>query len=964
MGKHYIFQKQLFSCLAIVICCILTQQPVFSQPVKKASLDGLIKKYADSTIHPVLSEQPYFIITWQGKQPENVTIARKLDEEAAIIRINSEADLKSLKQSFQTAPANNYWKLSPAAEEEIVMNSSKERQYILSFDDADILITGLQKYKRFLSVLSVNKPTGSAVILSTPKVIKEKLLSLKEVIFIDVKETPHTEIGIIGYNRSFHGINAVDYSIAGANGKNIVAGVKEQKMNETDLDLYKRVLPSIIASGNITNHATVVSSIIGGAGNSFYDGRGIASGCKFFPSSFDNLFADDATLLNSNKVSVQNHSYGTVIQQFYGAEALSYDAQTWQNKNIVHVFSAGNSGTSSASTGPYANINGYANITGNFKMAKNIITVGAIDNKENIPEESSSGPLYDGRIAPQLMALGPNGTSDAAAIVSGTAAVLQQVYADSNSQVLPPASLIKAILYNSAEEISGRGIDYKTGYGLLNSFASIKALQQKKYDKGALTQSQVWTKNILVPDNISKLKITLAWTDTTATLNNNRALVNDLDLEVKEINSGIVYKPWVLNATAQIDSLKKSPTRGRDSLNTAEQVSIDLPVAGTYQIKVLATSLSTPLLQFHIAYNEDTLNTFTFISPLHTSDVNRVENPELAIRWKTFVADTNQTGILFISYNNRTDWQQLTQPLKIYLNKYHWPIKDTSTIATLKMETSFGTYFSNDFIITKVTRPGVDFNCADSFRLSWNKHIYASAYRIYTLSDSAYLKPILIVSDTFAVLRRSLYPSLVYAVEPVLSNNLPAARSIAQNITLQGVKCFYNTFYYSLQDQNKLNLVLELSIASYVDSILFEQVTSTGQWLQTWGQKLVTSSSRIYQQLVNEVPPGTSYWRARIKLKSGAILDTEIINVLTSGKKYILFYPNPVDRNSHLNYILQQGISPSSQLQLFDIYGRLLKNFSYVPDKIDISAFVRGIIIYKLISNDNIILETGKFVIQ
>jgi len=177
------------------------------------------------------------------------------------------------------------------------------------------------------------------------------------------------------------------------------------------------------------------------------------------------------------------------------------------------------------------------------------------------------------------------------------------------------------------------------------------------------------------------------------------------------------------------------------------------------------------------------------------------------------------------------------------------------------------------------------------------------------------------------------------------------------------VKCFYNTFYYSLQDQNKLNLVLDLSITSYVDSILFEQVTSTGQWLQTWGRKSVTNSSRIYQYLINEVPAGTSYWRARIKLKSGAILNTEIINVLTSGKKYILFYPNPVNRNSNLNYILQQGISPGNQLQLFDIYGRLLKNFSYVPDKIDISTFARGIIIYKLISNNNI-LETGKFVIQ
>ncbi len=234
-------------------------------------------------------------------------------------------------------------------------------------------------------------------------------------------------------------------------------------MEEADLDLYKRVLPSPIEAPAVTNHATVIATILGGAGNSFYDGRGIAWGCKFFPSSFENLFADDDAILNMNTVTVQNHSYGTIIQQFYGAEAVSYDEHTWLDKNFVHVFSAGNKGTESATEGQYANIPNFANLTGNFKMAKNIITVGAIDNKGNIPAESSAGPLYDGRMAPKLIALGPNGTSDAAAIVSGTIAVMQQVYADSNSLALPPASLTKAILYNTAEDVYNTGIDYKTG---------------------------------------------------------------------------------------------------------------------------------------------------------------------------------------------------------------------------------------------------------------------------------------------------------------------------------------------------------------------------------------------------------------------------------------------------------------------------------------------------------------------
>lgn len=839
----------------------------------------------------------------------------------------------------------------------------KEQRFIVAAVDTDKLLAALKNAGITLPVLLNDKASHSLVIRSNFRFIREKLLPLKEVIFVDQYLTAHTEIGIIGYNRSFHGINTIDYSIPGANGKNIVVGVKEQTMHYDDLDLFKRVLPSPIAALPITNHATVISSIIGGAGNSFYDGRGIANGCTFFPSSFDNLFADDASLLSNNKVTVQNHSYGTVIQQFYGAEAVSYDAQAWLNKNYVPVFSSGNQGTATATDGKYANIPGFANLTGNFKMAKNIITVGAIDNKGNIAAESSAGPLYDGRVAPQLVALGPNGTSDAAAMVSGTIAVMQQVYADSNSQAMPPASLVKAILYNSADDIYNKGIDFKTGYGLLNSYASVRAVQQKNYEGSGLSQGQSWTKTINIHVNAAQLKITLAWTDSAASLNNNKAILNDLDLEVQEIGSGTVYKPWCLSVAARADSLTKEPVRKRDSLNTTEQVSIALPAAGLYQVKVTGTSLSNASVPFHIAWRTDTLNTFSFTSPQHASDVNREEDPEVYIRWKTFVADTNQTGNLYISYNSGTNWELIQQNHKIYSNQYKWTVKDTASRAMLRMETSFGNFFSKEFVISKVTRPQLDFFCTDSFRLSWNKHVYANGYKIYTLIDSAYLKPILTVTDSFVVMNRNLYPSMVYAVEPVLGNNLPATRSLAMDIAFQGVKCFYKTFYYTLQDGNLLNLILELSAPSYVDSIYFERVTASGQLLKSYDGKKVVGSNALYNQLISDPPPGTSHWRARLKMKNGTILYTEIIEVLTSGKKYILFYPNPVNRNGILNYVTQQGVPSGSQLQLFDITGRLLKTCS-PPDRIDISTWAPGMIVYKLLSNDNRLLETGKLMVQ
>jgi len=962
MSKYLFYRKKNIFRYILFLCLFFIHELVFAQKNERFYEDSEFKKNADTAIHLYSDTKPYYISVWKAAIPQSIKIIRKLDDRIAIIEVSTQIAFDSLSRQIRMAAATDNWKLSPTAVREIKKDNEVVQKFILTGPDTDALLTALESKPKELSILFVHRPSHSVIIQCKTKCIRDYLLPLKEVIFIDARPEPHTEIGIIGYDRSFHGLNAVDYTIPGANGKTIVIGVKEQKMEEADLDLYKRVLPSPIAATTITNHATVIASIIGGAGNSFYDGRGIANGSAFFPSSFANLFPDDSAVLNTNKVTVQNHSYGTIVQQFYGAEALSYDADTWFDKNFIHVFSVGNEGLSFAAEGPYANIPGYANLTGNFKMAKNIITVGAIDNKGNIPAESSAGPLYDGRIAPQLIALGPGGTSDAAAIVTGTVAVMQQVYSDSNSRSLPPASLIKAILYNTAQDIYSAGIDYKTGYGLLNSYASIKAIQRKKYDGGTLAQNQEWTRTIAVPTNTAQLKITLAWTDTAATVNNNKAIINDLDLEVKEPGSGIVYKPWVLNASPHIDSLAEPPTRKRDSLNTAEQVSIQLPAAGTYQVKVTGTAISTSPMPFNIAYSTDTLNTFTFLNPQHASDVNRAENENLTITWKTFVADTNQTGNLFISYNNGADWELLQQSLKVYLNQFTWKIKDTASAAVFKMETSFGAFFSNNFIISKVTRPWVDFICNDSFQLSWNKHVYANAYKIFTLTDSPYLKPILSVTDTFQVFKRADYPSLVYAVEPLLGNGLPAARSIALNIELQGVQCFYKTLNYNLLDNNAVGLVLELSVTDYVDSIYFEKVSPAGQWQQTYGSARVISSTGIYNQLVSNLTSGITYFRARIKLKGGGIVYTDIISVLTSGQQQILFYPNPVTGNNLLSYVLKQGIPADSRLQLFDLTGRLLKDFSSLPDKINMSAFPSGIIIYKLI-NANKTSSTGKIVI-
>ena len=936
---------------------LLMNMPAFGQ---KKSTGDLFSMYAgkkdgyDSTV-------PYYILFSHNKMPQPAKPVRQLDEHTAIVSITNVAEYNKLKSASRLAAANNDWKLPPGFK---LAKAGNDLIFTVAGPDIIALKTALETQVPGIKIVAVNAPSNALVIRTTPKLFINKILPMPAVSFADQQQKPVTEIGIIGYNRGFHGINALDYNLPGANGEGVTVGVKEQTMEAADLDLYKRVSPSTIAAAVKTNHATVISSIIGGAGNSFYDGRGIANACKFFPSSFDNLFPDDAGVLQAANVNIQNHSYGTIVQSFYGAEALSYDAQTWANKNMLHIFSSGNKGREAAPEGRYANIPGYANLTGNFKMAKNVLTVGAIDNLGNIAAESSAGPAYDGRLMPQLVALGPNGTSDAAAMVTGTAAVMRQLYADSNANAVAPASLIKAVLYNTATDLYNKGIDFKTGYGSLNAYEATKAILGRKYDAGTLSQGQVWSKNITLPAGIAELKITLAWTDSNTSLNNNsRALSNDLDMELRDVSSGIIYKPWVLNVAANADSLNKPAIRKRDSLNTAEQISVTLPSAGNYLLSVSGTRISNNAVPFSVAINMDTLNRFQFTSPQHASDVNRKEQPETFIRWKTAVASDNEKGNLYISYNDKASWQLVQPNLVLNTSQYRWLIKDTSSRAVLKMETTFGDFLSKDFVITGTLQPMLDFICTDSLRLSWAKHIYADKYKIFALTDSPYLKHILTTNDSFIVINRSLQPFKVFAVEPVLNNGIAATRSLAMDIDFQGVQCFYKTLYHELLDENKLKLVLELSTGSYVDSVFFEQVTRVGELLTTFpGQGVGTAL--LYDQLVEHLETGTGYWRARLKMKSGVDVYTEIIAVLSSGDKNILFFPNPVVKGAQLNYMLKQGIAADSRLFLYDITGRLLKQYDPLPPALHLTGLNSGLVVYKLFSRSGKLLGYGKLVLQ
>ncbi len=147
-------------------------------------------------------------------------------------------------------------------------------------------------------------------------------------------------------------------------------------------------------------------------------------------------------------------------------------ANTAVEKGMVIVVSAGNEGKSI--DWPYisAPADGF-----------HVIAVGAVNYAGDIADFSSIGPTYDGRIKPDVVALGddayvvdPNsidgyrkadGTSMATPLAAGTVALLMQAIPDLNE----PKHIVKLLKYTASRALSP---DNHYGWGIINAEAALR----------------------------------------------------------------------------------------------------------------------------------------------------------------------------------------------------------------------------------------------------------------------------------------------------------------------------------------------------------------------------------------------------------------------------------------------------------------------------------------------------------
>ena len=566
-----------------------------------------------------------------------------------------------------------------------------------------------------------------------------------------------------------------------------------------------------------------------------------------------------------------------------------------------------------------------------------------------MPTASSKGPAFDGRIKPELVAFGEDGSSGAAAMVSGSAALVQQAYKMQNGRV-PSAASAKAVLLNSATDVATKGIDFTSGFGNLNTYAAVNTVQEGRILEDVITSNATKSFSIQVPDNAALLKVTLVWADQAATVNTPKALINDLNLMVKS-PANVSWLPWVLTSKPHLDSLQKVAERKIDTLNNVEQVTIENPISGNYSLNVSASALNSDRQPFSIAYQIDTLETLYWTFP---TAIDHIEAGTTSIiRW-----ETNKMGEGVIEYsNNKKDWHPVFTIPDVRINYFKWQVPDTTTTAWLRLRSGNHTVISDTFVISSIPRMNVGFNCADSFLLFWNKQS-VTQYQLYALNDK-YLSSIAITNDSFSLLKKAQHTANYYSVAPVINGKV-GIRSAILNYAASGVDCYFKSFFLQAQNGNSASLYSSIGSTYGVSAIALQKLQGNAfATIQTIQQpksiEFVFHDPKLQQ--------GMNQSRLALQLSNGQLLYSEIVSVYYFNDKDVIIYPNPVAQKQPI-YILASRAGRTT-IQIYSSAGMKVSEIRLRDMRQQIPPFQlnSGLYFIKIIDEENKSSSTQKLVV-
>lgn len=480
--------------------------------------------------------------------------------------------------------------------------------------------------------------SGQRLMLTLPGDKLASLAALDSVRWIEEPTSPKADQNVDAAELSrVSSLRLRDPSLSGEGVT--IAGWEGYVPQSDHQDLDGRV--TIAQRSNTSNHATHIAGTIVSSGDNNPSARGMAPNADYVAyTSAGDIPRELRGAVRDYDIIISNHSWGYIngwskdyyddgywtwfggAHQETDADFGRYgsDSQQWDQfvaeSNTIVIKSAGNNrndmgalpGVAHRHYGDNRGLHyDYHRSDADYDSldfvgsAKNVITVGAVDDIGRMTNYSGWGPTDDDRIKPDIVANGStlystqagngygsmSGTSMAAPTVSGSLALLVELYRRLYGED-PTPDTVKALMIQTAEDLGRQGPDYSYGWGLFNADAIAEVLEMDatsglRLRRAELSSQEITRHDIDIPADADEIKVSIAWTDPAGSPHAATALVNDLDLRLIAPD-GTVYYPFTLSGMSDPEAPARSDRPNR--VDNVEQVRVVAPAAGRWQVEI------------------------------------------------------------------------------------------------------------------------------------------------------------------------------------------------------------------------------------------------------------------------------------------------------------------------------------------------------------------------------------------